>query len=55
MRRISDLEIGDEVQIETGYTNWNRADNEFYCTVAGYDEEGIPWSMTITGGIASEL
>lgn len=41
MMRIIDLEIGDEVQVETGYTNWNRADNEFYCTVAGYDEEGM--------------
>lgn len=40
MKRIIDLEIGDEVQVETGYTNWDRSDNEFYCTVAGYDEEG---------------
>lgn len=40
MDRIIDLQIGDEVQVETGYTNWNRADNEFYCTVRGYDDEG---------------
>lgn len=40
MDRIIDLQIGDEVQVETGYTNWDRSDNEFYCTVAGYDEEG---------------
>ena len=40
MERIIDLEIGEEVQVETGFTNWNRADNEFYCIVAGIDEEG---------------
>ena len=37
MMRINDLEIGDEVQVETGYTNWNRADNEFYCTMSGME------------------
>ena len=41
MMRIIDLEIGEEVQVETGYTNWNRADNEFYCTVSGISEDGI--------------
>ncbi len=40
MGRISDLAIGEEVQVETGFTNWNRADNEFYCTVVGVDEQG---------------
>ena len=40
MDRINDLEIGEEVQVETGYTNWDRSDNEFYCTVVGSDEEG---------------
>ena len=40
MERLGDLEFGDEIQVETGYTNWNRADNEFYCIVAGCDEEG---------------
>lgn len=41
MRRIIDLEKGEEVQVETGYTNWNRADNEFYCTVSGISEDGM--------------
>ena len=41
MRRIIDLENGEEVQVETGYTNWNRADNEFYCTVSGISEDGM--------------
>ena len=41
MRRIIDLENGEEVQVETGYTNWNRADNEFYCTVFGISEDGM--------------
>ncbi len=40
MDRISDLHIGDEVQVETGITNTDRSDNEFYCTVIGIDEEG---------------
>lgn len=40
MERIIDLAFGDEVQAETGYTNWDRADNEFYCKVAGIDEKG---------------
>ena len=40
MRRIIDFEIGEEIQVETGITNWDRTDNEFYCTVAGIDEEG---------------
>ncbi len=25
MDRINDLEIGEEVQVETGYTNWDRS------------------------------
>ena len=41
MMRIIDLEIGTEVQVETGYTNWNRADDEFYCTVSGISEDGM--------------
>ena len=41
MRRIIDLEIGEEVQVETGYTNWNGADNVFYCTVSGISEDGM--------------
>jgi hypothetical protein len=36
-----DLENGDVVQIETGYTNWNRKDNEFNCTVDGRTEKGL--------------
>ena len=38
---IDELNTGDEVQIETGYSNWDRSDNEFYCTVAGYSENGM--------------
>lgn len=41
MMRIIDLEIGTEVQIETSYTNWDRTDNEFYCTVSDISEDGI--------------
>lgn len=26
--------------VETGITSWDRTDNEFYCVVAGFDEEG---------------
>ena len=40
MIKIRDMEIGDKVQIETGYTNWDRADNEFYCEVVGRDKKG---------------
>ncbi len=40
MARIGDFQIGEEIQVETGITNWDRSDNEFYCTVAGIDEEG---------------
>lgn len=40
MKRIIELEIGEIIQIETGYTNWNRADNDFTCVLAGYDEKG---------------
>ena len=40
MRRIIDFVIGEEIQVETGITNWNRDDNEFYCIVAGIDEKG---------------
>ena len=41
MMRIIDLEIGTEVQVEAGYTNWNRADDEFYCTVSGISEDAV--------------
>ena len=40
MSCISDYNIGEEIQVETGYTNWDRSDNDFYCILAGYDEEG---------------
>ncbi len=40
MERLKDFEIGEEIQIETGFTNWNRVDNEFYCLVAGMDDDG---------------
>ena len=40
MDRIIDFEIGDTVQIETGFSNWDRSDNEFNCVVAGFDEKG---------------
>ena len=40
MVRICDFKIGEEIQIETGITNWDRSDNEFYCAVAGIDGEG---------------
>ena len=40
MARIGDFKIGEEIQVKTGITNWDRSDNEFYCTVAESDEEG---------------
>ena len=44
MNCISDYNIGEEIQVETGYTNWDRSDNEFYCTLAGYRR-----LLTLTG------
>ena len=38
---IDELYIGDDVEVETGFTNWDRSDNEFYCTVAGCSENGM--------------
>ena len=38
---IDELYMGDEIEVETGYTNWDRSDNEFHCTVAGYSENGM--------------
>ena len=38
---IEELHSGDEIQVETGYTNWDRSDNEFYCKIAGFDENGM--------------
>ena len=38
MEKVGDLKIGDKVLIETGYTNWDNSDNEFFCKIAGYDE-----------------
>ena len=37
---ISELEIGQRIQVETGITNWDKRDNEFFCKVIGYDENG---------------
>ncbi len=38
MEKVGDLKIGEKVLIETGYTNLDKSDNEFFCKIAGYDE-----------------
>lgn len=38
MEKVGDLKIGEKVLIETGYTNWDKSNNEFFCKIAGYDK-----------------
>ena len=37
---VADLAEGEEIDVETGYRNWDRSDDEFHCIMGGYDDRG---------------